>query len=49
MEMTMMNATTILCILLLSLHLLLVVSWILRPIIDDRKREKSNATWETKH
>ena len=52
MEMTMMNATTILCILLLSLHLLLVVSWIFRTIIDtidDRKREKSNATCETKH
>ena len=45
----MMNATTTPCILLLSLHLLLVVAWILRPIIDtidDRKREKRNAAWE---
>ena len=38
-----MNATTILCILLLSLYLLLAVFWIVRSIIDtidDRKREK---------
>ena len=45
----MMNATTILCILLLSLYLLLVVFWIVRSIIDtidDRKREKRNAAWE---
>ena len=50
MEMTMMNATTILCILLLSLHLLLVVFWILWPIIDtidDHKRDKRNAAWES--
>ena len=42
----MMNATTILCILLLSLHLLLVVFWILWPIIDtidDRKTKKRTA------
>lgn len=41
-----MNATTILCILLLSLYLLLAVFWIVRSIIDtidDRKREKRNA------
>ena len=38
-----MNTTTILCILLLSLYLLLAVFWIVRSIIDtidDRKREK---------
>ena len=45
----MMNATTILSILLLSLYLLLAVFWIVRSIIDtidDRKREKRNAAWE---
>ena len=44
-----MNATTILCILLLSLYLVLAVFWIVRSIIDtidDRKREKRNAAWE---
>ena len=44
-----MNATTILCILLFSLYLLLAVFWIVRSIIDtidDRKREKRNAAWE---
>ena len=44
-----MNATTILCIFLLSLYLLLAVLWIVRSIIDtndDRKREKRNAAWE---
>lgn len=44
-----MNATTILCILLLSLYLLLAVFWIVRSIIDtidDCKREKRNAAWE---
>ncbi len=44
-----MNATTILCILLLSLYLLLAVFWIIRSIIDvidDRKRDKRNAAWE---
>lgn len=44
-----MNTTTILCILLLSLYLLLAVFWIVRSIIDtidDRKREKHNAAWE---
>jgi len=49
MEVTAMNATTILCTLLLSLYLLLAVFWIVRSIIDtidDRKREKRNAAWE---
>ena len=44
-----MNATTILCILLLSLYLLLAVFWNVRSIIDtidDRKREKRNAQRE---
>ena len=44
-----MSATSILCILLLSLYLLLAVFWIVRSIIDaidDRKREKRNAQWE---
>lgn len=44
-----MNATTILCILLLSLYLLLAVFWIVRSIIDtidDHKRGKRNAAWE---
>ena len=44
-----MSATTILCILLLSLYLLLAVFWIVRSIIDaidDRKRDKRNAQWE---
>ena len=45
-----MNATTILCILLLSLYVVLAVFWIVRSIIDtidDRKREKRNAALET--
>ena len=49
MEVTTMNATTILCILLLSLYLLLAVFWIVRSIIDtidDHKRDKRNAAWE---
>lgn len=44
-----MNVTTILCILLLSLYLVLAVFWIVRSIIDtidDRKREKRNAALE---
>ena len=45
-----MNATTILCILLLSIYLLLAVFWIVRSIIDtidDHKRDKRNAAWES--
>jgi hypothetical protein len=48
-EVRTMNATTILCILLLSLYLVLAVFWIVRSIIDtidDRKRDKRNAAWE---
>ena len=44
-----MEVTTVLCILLLSLYLLLAVFWIVRSIIDvidDRKRDKRNAEWE---
>ena len=44
-----MEVSTILCILLLSLYLLLAVFWIVRSIIDvidDRKRDKRNAEWE---
>lgn len=44
-----MSITTILCILLLSLYLLLAVFWIVRSIIDavdDRKRDKRNAARE---
>ena len=48
-EVRTINATTILCILLLSLYLVLAVFWIVRSIIDtidDRKRDKRNAAWE---
>ena len=41
-----MNATTILCILLLSFYLVLAVFWLFRSIvdtIDDRKTKKRNA------
>ena len=41
-----MNATTILCILLLSLYLVLAVFWLFRSIvdtIDDRKAKKRTA------
>lgn len=44
-----MELTTILCILLLSLYLLLAVFWIVRSVIDaidDRKRNKRNEAWE---
>ena len=44
-----MELTTILCILLLSLYLLLAVFWIVRPVIDiieDHKRRKRNDAWE---
>lgn len=43
------NATAILCTLLLSLYLLLAVFWTVRSVIetiDDRRREKRNAVWE---
>ena len=46
-----MNTTTILCILLLSLYLLLAVFWIVRSIIDtidDRKREKRDREREAR-
>ena len=45
-----MNATTILCILLLSLYLALAVFWIVRSIIDtveDHNREKRNTALES--
>mgnify|MGYP004700148835 FL=1 len=44
-----MELTTILCILLLSLYLLLAVFWIVRSVIDtieDHKRSKKNDAWE---
>ena len=44
-----MNATTILCILLMYLYLVLAVFWIVKSIIDtidDRKSEKRNASLE---
>lgn len=44
-----MELTTILCILLLSLYLLLAVFWIVRSVIDtieDHKRSKRNDAWE---
>lgn len=44
-----MELTTILCILLLSLYLLLAVFWIVRSVIDtieDHKRNKRNDAWE---
>ena len=44
-----MELTTILCILLLSLYLLLAVFWIVRSVIDaidDRERKKRNDTWD---
>ena len=47
-----MNATTILCILLLSLYLVLAVFWIVRSIvdaIDEHKRDKRNAKWEAEY
>lgn len=45
-----MELTTILCILLLSLYLLLAVFWIVRSVIDtieDHKRSKRNDAWES--
>lgn len=44
-----MELTTILCILLLSLYLLLAVFWIVRSVIDaieDHRRRKRNDAWE---
>ena len=44
-----MELTTILCILLLSLYLLLALFWIVRSVIDtieDHKRSKRNDAWE---
>ena len=44
-----MGLTTILCILLLSLYLLLAVFWIVRSVIDaidDHERKKRNDAWE---
>lgn len=44
-----MELSTILCILLLSLYLLLAVFWIVRSVIDtieDHKRSKRNDAWE---
>lgn len=44
-----MELTTILCILLLSLYLLLAVFWIVRSVIDsieDHKRSKRNDAWK---
>lgn len=46
-----MNATTILCILLLSLYLVLAVFWLFRSIvdtIDERKTKKRNAELDAK-
>ena len=44
-----MEVSTILCILLLSLYLVLAIFWIVRSIIDaidEHKREKRNEAWE---
>ena len=44
-----MEVSSILCILLLSLYLLLAVFWIVRSIIDtidDHTRDKRNEAWE---
>ena len=44
-----MELTTLLCILLLSLYLLLAVFWIVRSVIDaidDHERKKRNDAWE---
>lgn len=44
-----MELTSILCILLLCLYLLLAVFWIVRSVIDaidDHKRSKRNEAWE---
>ncbi len=44
-----MNIESVRCILLLILYILLALFWIVRSVIDtieDRKRDKRNATWE---
>ena len=44
-----MELTTILCILLLSLYLLLAVFWIVRSVLDalnEHERRKKNEVWE---
>mgnify|MGYP006976367150 CR=1 FL=1 len=50
MEVAKMSIATILCILLLSLYILLALFWIVRSVIDtvdEKKRDKRNAAWET--
>ena len=47
-----MNATTILCILLLSLSIVLTLFCLVRSIIDtvqEYKRDKRNAQWEAEY
>ena len=47
-----MNATTILCILLLSLSIAMILFWMVRSIIDtiqEHKRDKRNAKWEAEY
>ena len=47
-----MNATTILCILLLSLSIAMTLFWMVRSIIDtiqEHKRDKRNAKWEAEY
>ena len=44
-----MELTTILCVPLLSLYLLLAVFWIIRSVIDaidDHERKKRNDAWD---
>ena len=47
-----MNATTILCILLLSLSIAMTLFLLVRSIIDtvqEHKRDKRNAKWEAEY
>ena len=47
-----MNATTILCILLLSLSIVMTLFLLVRSIIDtiqEHKRDKRNAKWEAEY
>lgn len=47
-----MNATTILCILLLSLSIVMTLFLLVRSIIDaveEHKRDKRNAEWDAEH